>query len=49
MTRLIFDAKNVNQIVGPAEVSAIEEVGSGEIDLELSSSFMILLGKIWEP
>ena len=32
-----------------AEASAIEEVSLGEIDLELCSSFMIWLGKIWEP
>ena len=29
--------------------AAIEEENLGEIDLELCSSFMIWLGKIWEP
>ena len=32
-----------------AKTSAMEDAGSGEIDLELGSSFMIWLGKIWEP
>ena len=32
-----------------AKASAMEDAGSGEIDLELGSSFMIWFGKIWEP
>ena len=39
VTNLIFHAENVNQIVCPTEASAIEEVGAGEIDLELGSGW----------